>query len=59
MFQFAGEGERHLAVKPVNSPGHIQLVHRMAPSYRDLPRGRGSMRNPGGCAWLRRLWPST
>jgi threonyl-tRNA synthetase len=31
------DGERNLAVKPVNCPGHIQLVQRMAPSYRDLP----------------------
>jgi len=31
------DGERHLAMKPVNCPGHIQLVQRMAPSYRDLP----------------------
>ncbi len=25
------------ALKPVNCPGHIQLVKRMAPSWRDLP----------------------
>ncbi len=31
------DGERHLAVKAVNCPGHIQLVLRSAPSYRDLP----------------------
>jgi threonyl-tRNA synthetase len=31
------DGERQLAVKPVNCPGHIQLVQRMAASYRDLP----------------------
>lgn len=31
------DGERHLAVKPVSCPGHIELVQRMAPSYRDLP----------------------
>ena len=37
MFQLADEGGRHQAVKPVNCPGHIQLVQRMAPSYRDLP----------------------
>jgi threonyl-tRNA synthetase len=36
MYVFA-DGERHLAVKPVSCPGHIQLVQRMAPSYRDLP----------------------
>ncbi len=53
MFELAGEGDRHLAVKPVNCPGHIQLVHRMAPSYRDLPLRLGEFglvhRNePGG-----------
>ncbi|HEY0093537.1 MAG TPA: threonine--tRNA ligase, partial [Archangium sp.] len=53
MFQLVGEGERHLAMKPVNCPGHIQLVHRMAPSYRDLPLRLGEFglvhRNePGG-----------
>jgi threonyl-tRNA synthetase len=37
MFLLADEGGRHLAVKPVNCPGHIQIVQRMAPSYRDLP----------------------
>ncbi|WP_163867859.1 threonine--tRNA ligase [Myxococcus eversor] len=31
------DGDRHLAVKPVSCPGHIELVQRMAPSYRDLP----------------------
>lgn len=31
------EGDRHLALKPVSCPGHIQLVQRMAPSHRDLP----------------------
>jgi len=31
------DGERHLAMKPVSCPGHIELVQRMAPSYRDLP----------------------
>jgi threonyl-tRNA synthetase len=25
------------ALKPVSCPGHVQLVRRMAPSYRDLP----------------------
>ncbi|MFL5351164.1 threonine--tRNA ligase [Archangium sp.] len=53
MFQLADEGGRHLAVKPVNCPGHIQLVQRMAPSYRDLPLRLGEFglvhRNePGG-----------
>ncbi|MBU8895079.1 threonine--tRNA ligase [Corallococcus sp. H22C18031201] len=32
-----GDGERQLAVKPVSCPGHIELVQRMSPSYRDLP----------------------
>ena len=36
MFVFAEEG-RALALKPVNCPGHIQIVQRMALSYRDLP----------------------
>ncbi|NTX64896.1 threonine--tRNA ligase [Myxococcus sp. CA051A] len=31
------DGDRHLALKPVSCPGHIELVQRMAPSYRDLP----------------------
>ncbi|XXF75642.1 threonine--tRNA ligase [Myxococcaceae bacterium GXIMD 01537] len=31
------DGERRLAVKPVSCPGHIELVQRMSPSYRDLP----------------------
>ncbi|MCP3144644.1 threonine--tRNA ligase [Pyxidicoccus xibeiensis] len=31
------DGGRQLAVKPVSCPGHIELVQRMAPSYRDLP----------------------
>ena len=31
------DGERNLALKPVNCPGHIELVQRMVPSYRDLP----------------------
>ena len=53
MFQLADDGGRHLAVKPVSCPGHIQLVQRMAPSYRDLPLRLGEFglvhRNePGG-----------
>src|SRR5262249_32354226 len=32
-----GEEGRALALKPVSCPGHIQIVKRMAPSYRDLP----------------------
>ncbi|ATB27948.1 threonine--tRNA ligase [Melittangium boletus] len=37
MFELSEEGARHHALKPVNCPGHIQLVQRMGPSYRDLP----------------------
>lgn len=29
--------ERLSAMKPVNCPGHLQIVNRMVPSYRDLP----------------------
>src|SRR5262249_53404370 len=36
MFVF-GEGAGLAALKPVSCPGHIQLVRRMAPSWRDLP----------------------
>jgi threonyl-tRNA synthetase len=36
MFAF-GEGADEVALKPVSCPGHIQLVRRMAPSWRDLP----------------------
>jgi len=36
MFVLREEG-RALALKPVNCPGHIQIVQRMALSYRDLP----------------------
>jgi threonyl-tRNA synthetase len=47
------DGERHLAVKPVSCPGHIELVQRMAPSYRDLPLRLGEFglvhrSEPGG-----------
>lgn len=35
LFVVAGEPVR--AVKPVNCPGHIQVVQRLAPSWRDLP----------------------
>jgi threonyl-tRNA synthetase len=31
------EDGRGAALKPVSCPGHIQIVERMAPSYRDLP----------------------
>jgi threonyl-tRNA synthetase len=32
-----GEGADEAALKPVSCPGHVQLVRRMAPSWRDLP----------------------
>lgn len=32
-----GDGADAAALKPVSCPGHIQLVHRAAPSWRDLP----------------------
>ena len=32
-----GEGADEAALKPVSCPGHIQLVKRDAPSWRDLP----------------------
>lgn len=32
-----GEGADESALKPVSCPGHIQLVKRAAPSWRDLP----------------------
>jgi len=32
-----GEGADQAALKPVSCPGHIQLVRRLAPSWRDLP----------------------
>jgi threonyl-tRNA synthetase len=36
MFAF-GDGADAAALKPVSCPGHIQLVRRLAPSWRDLP----------------------
>ncbi len=36
MFAF-GEADSECALKPVSCPGHIHLVKRMAPSWRDLP----------------------
>jgi threonyl-tRNA synthetase len=36
MFAF-GDGPDEAALKPVSCPGHIQLVRRCAPSWRDLP----------------------
>jgi threonyl-tRNA synthetase len=32
-----GDGADEAALKPVSCPGHVQLVRRMAPSWRDLP----------------------
>jgi threonyl-tRNA synthetase len=32
-----GDGAGESALKPVSCPGHIQLVRRLAPSWRDLP----------------------
>ena len=32
-----GDGPDEAALKPVSCPGHIQIVKRMAPSWRDLP----------------------
>jgi threonyl-tRNA synthetase len=32
-----GDGANESALKPVSCPGHIQLVKRAAPSFRDLP----------------------
>lgn len=32
-----GEGADEAALKPVSCPGHIQIVRRFAPSWRDLP----------------------
>lgn len=32
-----GDGDAASALKPVSCPGHIQLVKRAAPSWRDLP----------------------
>lgn len=36
MFRLSEE-DQPAAIKPVNCPGHLQIVERMAPSYRDLP----------------------
>lgn len=32
-----GDGADEVALKPVSCPGHIQIVRRTAPSWRDLP----------------------
>jgi threonyl-tRNA synthetase len=37
MYVLGGEEGREDALKPVNCPCHVQIVERMAPSYRDLP----------------------
>jgi threonyl-tRNA synthetase len=37
MFVLTDEERAASAVKPVSCPGHLQIVERMAPSYRDLP----------------------
>jgi threonyl-tRNA synthetase len=40
MIRIGGQGENgaiESALKPVSCPGHVQIVKRMAPSYRDLP----------------------
>lgn len=36
MFKISGD-DVPAALKPVSCPGHLELVRRMAPSYRDLP----------------------
>jgi threonyl-tRNA synthetase len=37
MFVVSGAGHDDAALKPVSCPGHIQIVKRLAPSWRDLP----------------------
>ena len=37
MFTVAAEGEKVLAVKPMNCPGHVQIFRQGITSYRDLP----------------------
>jgi len=37
------DDERASALKPVSCPGHLQIVERMAPSYRDLPLRLGEL----------------
>ncbi len=32
-----GDGPDEAALKPVSCPGHVQIVRRLAPSWRDLP----------------------
>ncbi len=44
MFVLAGdEEERAAALKPVSCPGHLQIVARRAPSYRELPIRLGEL----------------
>ncbi|WP_437568029.1 threonine--tRNA ligase [Sorangium sp. So ce542] len=42
MFRLSEE-DHAAAIKPVNCPGHMQIVARMAPSYRDLPLRIGEL----------------
>ena len=37
MFAVQDEGEKVLAIKPMNCPGHVQIFRRGIKSYRDLP----------------------
>lgn len=37
MMRIADEENIECALKPVSCPGHVKIVERMAPSYRDLP----------------------
>ena len=37
MFTAADEGDRVLALKPMNCPGHVQIFRQGLKSYRDLP----------------------
>jgi len=37
MMRLERDDERELALKPVSCPGHLQIVLRASPSYRDLP----------------------
>ncbi|MSO71400.1 MAG: threonine--tRNA ligase [Alphaproteobacteria bacterium] len=37
MFTVAADGEKVLAVKPMNCPGHVQIFKQGITSYRDLP----------------------
>lgn len=37
MMRIADEENLECALKPVSCPGHVKIVQKMAPSYRDLP----------------------